>query len=100
VLRSGHGPVADGADRRPWPLRSTDLDGLGHVNNAATWEPVEDELARRDLRPRWAELEYGDALDPGDDVELASIVAHDGSLRLWLCVDGVVRASAVVHPRD
>ena len=31
-------------DRRPWAVRSTDLDGLHHVNNAATWEPIEDEL--------------------------------------------------------
>ncbi len=97
--RLRHGPVPDGVDRRPWPLRSTDLDGLGHVNNAATWEPVEDELTRRDLRPRWAELEYGDGLDPDDDVELASLVAPDGSLRVWLTVEGTVRATAVAHPR-
>ena len=71
---------------------------MGHVNNAATWEPVEDEMARRGIRPRWAELEYGDGLDPGDDVELASLVAGDGSLRVWLVVGGAVRASAVVHP--
>ena len=96
--RLRHGPVPAGVDRRPWPLRSTDLDGMGHVNNAATWEPVEDELARRGLRPRWAELEYGDGLDPADEVELASLVAADGSLRVWLTVGGAVRATAVVHP--
>lgn len=98
--RLRHGPVPPGVDRRPWPLRSTDLDGMGHVNNAATWEPVEDELARRGLRPRWAEIEYGDGLEPADEVELASLVASDGSLRMWLTVEGSVRATAVVHPRS
>ena len=46
------GPPPDsGAAARRWPLRSTDLDGLGHVNNAATWEPIEDELDRLGLTP-------------------------------------------------
>ena len=35
------------AEGRPWAIRATDLDVLGHVNNAAYWEAVEDELARR-----------------------------------------------------
>lgn len=93
-----HGEPPDDADRRPWALRATDFDPLGHVNNAATWEPVVDELARRQLHPRRAQVEYRAALDPGDEVVLAS-VADDHRLRLWLEVEGVVRASAVVHAR-
>lgn len=57
-----------------------------------------DELARRHLHPRRAQVEYRAALDPGDEVELASVV-EDHLLRLWLEVEGVVRASAVVHTR-
>jgi acyl-ACP thioesterase len=94
------GPVHAGADRRPWPLRSTDIDGLGHVNNAATWAAVEDELTRRAMRPARAELEHREAIGPDDEVVLAS-VAEDGAgglLRLWLMVGDAVRASAVVHP--
>ena len=93
-----HGEPPDGAARRSWTLRATDFDPLGHVNNAATWEPVVDELARRHLHPRRAQVEYRAALDPGDEVELASVV-EDHLLRLWLEVEGVVRASAVVHTR-
>jgi acyl-ACP thioesterase len=64
-----------GAVRQPWPLRATDFDLLGHVNNAATWSLVEDVLAARPhLRvPLWAELEYRAAVEPGDHVELATI---------------------------
>ena len=91
-------PVAEDVDARPWPLRSTDLDKLGHVNNAATWAAVEDELARRKVRVAgFAEIEYPDALELGDEVELRSV--HDesgGVLHLWLVVGEKVRASAVV----
>lgn len=88
------GPDPDAATR-PWPLRSTDHDGMGHVNNAATWEPVEDELDRRGLVPVRAELEYPGAIEPGETVELRSSGEGDG-IRLWLLVDGTVRASAAV----
>jgi acyl-ACP thioesterase len=86
-----------GATARPWALRSADLDVLEHVNNAATWQAVEDELWRRRLVPARAELEYRDALDPGDEVVLRSEGDVDG-LRVWLTVGDEVRASAVVVP--
>ena len=35
-----------GAERTPWPLRYADLDVLGHVNNAAYWEAVEEAAMR------------------------------------------------------
>jgi acyl-ACP thioesterase len=87
--------VADGADARPWAVRSTDLDVLGHVNNAATWQAVEDEAERRGIVPVRAELEYGGALEPGEDVVLRSTF-DGGRLHLWLCVDDEVRAAALV----
>ena len=87
-----------GVEVRPWPLRSTDLDKLGHVNNAATWAAVEDELTRRSLRVgSFAEIEYPGALEAGDVVGLHSVHDPDsGALHLWLAVEGKVRASAVV----
>ena len=88
----------DGADVRPWPVRATDLDVLGHVNNAATWEAVEDECARRSIVPGRAELEYGAAIEPGDDVELRSALSEDGALQVWLVVDDDVRAASLVYP--
>jgi acyl-ACP thioesterase len=71
--------------RHPFPLRFTDFDVLGHVNNAVYWETVEEELARRrELRaPLRAELEHRAPIEPGADVE---VVADEQPYRssLWL----------------
>ncbi|MGI9119653.1 MAG: acyl-ACP thioesterase domain-containing protein [Acidimicrobiales bacterium] len=88
------GPPA-AADRRSWPLRATDIDVFGHVNNTAMWMPIEDELSRRGLVPRFAEIEYRLAIGAGDQVELVSHV--DGErLGVWLTAGGDVRASALL----
>ena len=36
----------DDAPRTPWPLRATDVDRHGHVNNAVHWQAVEHALPR------------------------------------------------------
>jgi acyl-ACP thioesterase len=92
-------PPAD-ADRRRWPLRATDVDRLGHVNNAAYWHAVEEVLAeggpdpRRPLRAR---LDHRHAIDLGDDVDLA-VHASEARLRLAFLVHAHVSAVAVVEP--
>ena len=91
-----HSAPPPGAAVRPWPLRATDLDVLRHVNNAATWQAVEDEAWRRGVVPGRAELEYGAALEPADEVMLVSADGSGDDFRLWLTVDGKVRASALV----
>lgn len=94
--RLRHPAPPPGAPSQPWPLRATDLDVIGHVNNAAYWAPVEEELARRG-RPRvtWAELEFRSGLDAGEDVEVI-VEPRDDGFASWLCVAGDVRASALV----
>ena len=90
-------PPADADAARTWPLRATDFDVMAHMNNAAYWMVVEEELVRRrDLRaPLRAELEFRAAIEPGDDVRL---VSTDGGadLRLWL-VRQLRGVSASVH---
>jgi acyl-ACP thioesterase len=78
--------------QREWPLRVTDIDRLGHVNNAAYWAPVEEVWAGRLGGTLRAVLEYRKPIDLGERVELA----HDGD-RLWLVVGGEVRAAALVQ---
>jgi len=72
----------------PWPLRLTDFDVLGHVNNAAYWEPVEEALStRRDLRaPLVAVLEHGDAVERGQAVQVVTDDTSAG-FDLWLVGD-------------
>lgn len=120
--RLRHGPPPDDAMSRPWPLRATDLDGLAHVNNAATWSAVEEELARLHLAPTWAALEYPDAIDPDDVVTLLTDLRTDAGsagegdldpvradrvepsdraceLSVWLTVHSQVRAAAMIRAR-
>jgi acyl-ACP thioesterase len=58
-----------GTSRTPWPLRTTDVDLHGHINNAVHWQAVEDvlPLAGR-LR---AELDYRRPIDLDDELELS-----------------------------
>jgi acyl-ACP thioesterase len=81
----------DEAGALEWRLRATDVDRLGHVNNAAYWAPVEEHLAARLRLPHRALLEYRQPLDLGDIVELR---VHDAGL--WFTVDGAVRAAAIL----
>jgi acyl-ACP thioesterase len=96
--RLRHGPPPPDAACRPWPLRATDFDVLAHVNNAASWAAVEDELER--VLPGSpvvaAEIEFRAPVDPGDSVELRTVVAA-GRVRCWLTSGDDVRTSAVVR---
>jgi acyl-ACP thioesterase len=97
TARLHHPDPPVGSTSRPWPVRVVDFDVMGHVNNAAYWCAVEEELARRrDLRaPLRAELEFRTAIDPGDVVDVA-VQDGEGDLRLWLQRGGTVLASAFV----
>jgi len=85
-------PAPAVAPSREWPLRATDVDRLGHVNNAAYWAPVEEMFAGRLGGRLRAILEYRKPVDLGERVELAADGEH-----LWLVVGGEVRAAARVH---
>jgi acyl-ACP thioesterase len=90
----------ESATRTPWPLRFTDFDLLGHVNNAAYWAVVEEALAdRRDLRsPFRAEVEHRAAIERGQRVDVVRVDAPE-QLMLWLVDpdDATVYATAVVR---
>jgi acyl-ACP thioesterase len=93
TARLHHPPLpSEVAEVVRWPLRYADLDVVGHVNNAAYWEAVEEVCHRRALVPTFAEVEYAGGIDAGDAVEL-----HLAGENVWLVVDGTVRGSAVVR---
>jgi acyl-ACP thioesterase len=84
-----------------WPLRFTDFDVLGHVNNAAYWAIVEEQLARqRSLRaPLRAELEHRGALDVGAAVVGIDVDERGGGSACWLSDEaGAVVATATIAP--
>jgi acyl-ACP thioesterase len=88
--------------RTPWPLRATDVDLHGHVNNAVYWQAVEDVLRARGTDPRRplvAELDYRDPIDLSDPLELA-VSGEDRAVSLGFCVGEAVRAVARVTALD
>ncbi len=82
VERTEPGPDAA---RHPWPLRQTDLDVVGHVNNAALWSPLV-EVAPEPLQ--FGSVTYHGSVEDGDEVTLVT----EGN-RWWLTVDELVRVA-------
>jgi acyl-ACP thioesterase len=81
-----------------WPLRATDVDVLGHVNNAVYWSPIEAVLADLAREPLDAVLEFRQPVDLGEAVEIR--VATDArTLEVAFDVDGTLRAAATVRAR-
>ena len=79
----------DAAAVTAWPLRGTDIDQLGHVNNAAYWIAVEE---RFDLTTAHrAVLEYRHPLDLEDKVDL--LQSND---ELWFVVGSELRAAVAL----
>jgi acyl-ACP thioesterase len=88
--------VPESAARVTWPLRSTDIDLHGHVNNAVYWQAVEHRVAAAGnelRRPLGARLDYGDPLSLEDAVELAEWTSGDRYDVAFL-VDGRTKAFA------
>lgn len=80
----------EGAASEPWPLRPTDFDVLGHVNNAVSWAIVEDDP----LLHGTATLEYRTPIEPGADVRLVTDAAGG---RRWLVSAAGVHSAAEVR---
>jgi acyl-ACP thioesterase len=67
----------------PWVFRATECDLADHVNNAAYWQPLEEELlAARDPERLDVEIEYRAPAQPG-----LKRVVGDGAYR-WIVGDG------------
>jgi acyl-ACP thioesterase len=95
----------DAAAEVPWPLRAVDIDLLGHLNNAAYWAAVEDQLTPNGVAadphpllrgPHRAVIEYSAGIEPGAAVVLR--VAATDRLAVWFTVDGVTHATVAVMP--
>jgi len=92
-VRLSHPRPSGDEDGAPWPLRATDFDASGHVNNAIYWAAAEDALAGLGWRPAQAEVEFHRAALPGCEPRLLVEPAPHGAWA-WLCSDGRTLASA------
>jgi acyl-ACP thioesterase len=93
--RLGHPPPPAGAARRAWPQRVADHDLLGHTNNAVALAAVEEALGDGVPASVEVEVEYRDAIEPGDAVELVTVQEPGEATpdAMWLTVAGQVRVS-------
>ena len=83
----------------PWPLRVTDIDLHGHVNNAVYWQAVEHLIPSSEVDPGGAlvaELDYREPIDLGDAIELVASHAGRQLLAGFRAADGI-RAVARVE---
>lgn len=86
-----------------WPVRVTDIDLHGHLNNAAYWKAVEERLARRGpdpSQPLRALLEYRQPIDVDDEVEIVES-PEDGRVHMAFVAPGGkdrVKAVARIEP--
>jgi acyl-ACP thioesterase len=87
-------PPSDAA-QMPWQVRATDLDVYRHMNNARTWEVVEDLCFQFGVQPRRATMEWISSVEPDDAVVLL-VARRDDGFGAWLTVDGIVRVAADV----
>jgi acyl-ACP thioesterase len=97
--RLDHPDPSDGEEAGfAWPLRFTDFDVLGHVNNAACWQIVEQALsARKDLRaPLRAEVQHRTAIER--DAEVRVQVQDADDLTLWALAGASIAVTAMVTP--
>jgi acyl-ACP thioesterase len=69
-----------------WPLRFTDFDVLGHVNNAISWSVLEEERGTRPaLRtPLRAEVEFRAPIERGHEVGRVAVDHADGAMSAWV----------------
>lgn len=93
-------PPPAGIELRPWVTRASDFDLLGHMNNAAHWEAVEDELLHRaaDRKVVGAQLEHRGPVGPDDVLRMGSELDGD-ALSAWLVSGADVRTSARISLR-
>jgi len=76
----------------PWPLRVSDIDLHGHVNNAVYWQAVEHVLPSSGIdsgRPLVAELDYREPIDLDDSIELVVSSAGGWLLAGFRAADGI-----------
>lgn len=94
--RLRHPAPAAPTGETPWTFRATECDIADHVNNAAYWQPVEEELLGgpdHDPERLDVEIEYRGPTQPGP-----MRVLREGAYRWIVGADGEARASIRLGP--
>lgn len=83
--RLRHPPPPQDGPRWAWSFRGTELDIAGHVNNAAYWQPLEEELLQLvDPDTIDAEIEYRSPCQPGEKTVVGDAAPVGTGSRRWI----------------
>jgi len=94
TARLHHPGPEENADAYPWRFRITECDLAGHINNAAYFQPLEEELIQDgDPSSIDVEIEYRSPAQPGE-----TQILRNGSHRWIVGADGETLASLIVAP--
>lgn len=91
------------AATREWKPRASDMDLLGHVNNAAYFQIVEEALGDRSPAPMLVELEYRTPIDSIDPVQLHITAPANGAatdVDLWVASGDDLHMTAQIRSSD
>jgi acyl-ACP thioesterase len=92
TARLRHPPPSGEEQRSAWSFRATELDIAGHINNAAYWQPLEEELlGQPEPEQVDAEVEYRGPAQPGE-----MLLLRDGARRWITGTDGEIHASVLL----
>ncbi len=92
TARLHHRPPGELHPSEPWVFRAIDCDVAGHVNNAAYWEPVEEELLQGDDPAALdVEVEFRSPAQPGE-----KLLVKNGRTRWIVAPDGETHATIVL----
>lgn len=94
ILREKEFATGNTVMPQDWPLRFSDFDAVGHMNNAAYWEIVEESLsARSDLRaPLRAVVEHVVQIEQGQTVQRL-VTTEIEDIELLVSVDNTTHAA-------
>jgi acyl-ACP thioesterase len=94
------GDPSSGAASLPWSIRRSDLDTLGHVNNAAQWQAIEEVLQRSPMAPvvaaLRAEIEHRTGLLETTSGEIVDIAyeTNESATSVWIRSAGEIVTAA------
>jgi acyl-ACP thioesterase len=97
TARLRHPSPAPDAEAWPWTFRASECDIADHVNNAAYWLPLEEELLVRSVdhtepEPLDVEIEFRSPAQPGE-----KLILRDGSRRWIVDAGGETHASLWIN---
>ena len=85
---------SNNATSQDWPIRFSDMDAVGHLNNAAYWEVLEEYLGANSGQraPLYATVEHHGAIDPGNKVRIVTQQLEGRVVLRHVLADGEVAA--------